>query len=597
MSNYNDTPVNFEHEEKDLLTKQIVANDDLETRDYAEALAIFISTCDTPMTVGIQGDWGMGKTSMLNMIEAFLESQPDKEFGLVNFNTWHYSLFGQDEYLGVAAISGILNQLREQFEINEDNDILKKTTSAIGKVLKSTKLSAFGVSIDPEAAFKPDGQAIDYEDVSQLMLSFKQDFQRLVNHIVSNCTRKGKPIDRLVFFIDDLDRVKPLKALELLESLKNFLDVEHCVFLLAVDYEVVQMGMAEKFGIDLQKQSGKSFFDKIIQLPFSMPSTSYNLARYIGRLLENAGFKVSDADLEFYDEITSVTVGRNPRSIKRVINYVRLIRIIRKKHATIKAKDSADNRKILYALICMQVAWPEVFNYFVKSPTPNTIKNIENWEYLDQIPFIDKLYNRTPNVEQLKGNISAYFDIFFELLDKEEDSVGVLTRKELQPVWELLRIAKLTVEKDFRQPLDVFIDIVQGNDRKGVYSRILQMYRQSKWGTSNHVDYKLSGKRYVTMISNRKQIGSLVSLKSTPLIFRLDIEEKTLKDAIRAEIEDETLGLDYITAVESDSLTGFGQTVIDLGALHQKYGQGSWKTLNTIFQVTIKHYEKKSQTY
>ena len=88
-----------------------------------------------------------------------------------------------------------------------------------------------------------------------------------------------------LFFIDDIDRVKPVKALELLEALKTF-DVKGCVFVLAVDYEVVQIGMADKLGVDLQKLSGKSFFDKIINLPFSMPTQSYSLDKYLEPFLK-----------------------------------------------------------------------------------------------------------------------------------------------------------------------------------------------------------------------------------------------------------------------------------------------------------------------
>lgn len=594
MANYNDSPVHFNDIEVDELPNSIKELDVLNTRDYAEALAEFIKVCDTPMTIGIQGDWGMGKTSMLNMIEAYLESDSEKNYGLVTFNTWHYSLFGQDAYLGIAAIKGILKQLQDKFEIRDEKNLVEKTTGAIGKVLKSTQVSAFGLSINAGALDNPEPGDIQFEDISQLMLSFKENFQRLVDQIIEDSKLTNRPIDRLVFFVDDLDRVKPIKALELLESLKNFLDVENCVFLLAVDYEVVQRGMAEKFGVDLQKLSGKSFFDKIIQLPFSMPSTSYDLAKYIQKLLANAEFKIADDEMDFYEEITTVTVGRNPRSIKRVINYVRLIRIIRKKHATINTKDSKDNRKILYSLICMQVAWPEIFNFFVKSPTPATIKNIEDWEYLDQIPFIDKLYNRTPNVEQLKANISAYFDIFFDLLDHEDDSQGVLTRSELKPVWDILRVARLTVEKDFRQPFDVYADIVRKNDSKDVFRSVLKIYRHSKWVTSSGIDYKLSGKRYVTIVYNRKQIGSLVSLKTNPLIFRVDVEDNILIDYMANELEIEKEKLDFIEALQADTLTGYGKTLVDLQKLYQRFNNDSLKVLNVLFQATSSKFEKKS---
>ena len=75
------------------------------------------------------------------------------------------------------------------------------------------------------------------------MLQFKEEFERLIKEILEQEKYRDYQT-KVVFFIDDIDRVRPEKALELLESLKNFLDVEGCVFILAIDYEVVQIGMA-----------------------------------------------------------------------------------------------------------------------------------------------------------------------------------------------------------------------------------------------------------------------------------------------------------------------------------------------------------------
>ena len=49
-----------------------------------------------------------------------------------------------------------------------------------------------------------------------------------------------------LILLDDLDRIKPIRALELLEAIKNFLDAEKCVFILAVDYSVIEQGMVQK---------------------------------------------------------------------------------------------------------------------------------------------------------------------------------------------------------------------------------------------------------------------------------------------------------------------------------------------------------------
>lgn len=93
-------------------------------------------------------------------------------------------------------------------------------------------------------------------------------FQDVINEA---CRLQHK--SRVVVFVDDLDRLVPGKAIELLEVLKLFLDCENCVFILAIDYDVVVRGAAEKYGFDLhdnseeglkEQEKGKAFFDKII---------------------------------------------------------------------------------------------------------------------------------------------------------------------------------------------------------------------------------------------------------------------------------------------------------------------------------------------
>ena len=123
-----------------------------------------------------------------------------------------------------------------------------------------------------------------YIDISGQMLRFKGEFEKLVALWTDSGVER-----RVVIFVDDLDRIPPAMALELLEAIKNFMDVPGSIFVMALDYEVVQRGMVEKLGIDLQKTSGKAFFDKMIQLPFVVPTTSYELDEYILDLLQRAG--------------------------------------------------------------------------------------------------------------------------------------------------------------------------------------------------------------------------------------------------------------------------------------------------------------------
>ena len=552
----NDKQLQFEVGGKVHINNLIEGKDFLATKDYSRALVEFIEECDTPMTIGVQGDWGIGKTSMMSMIKAQIISSTNasnkKNFGVVWFNTWQFSLFGRDEYLGVAALSELLKILREQFEISESNDYWK----SVKKLASSLSFSFMGVGIDGKKLSEQDDEG--YEDISKVIKQFKEEFDKLIQYIIEQ-----RSLDRIIFFIDDLDRVKPVKALELLESLKNFMDVENCVFVLAVDYEVVQMGMRQKFGVDLQKQSGKSFFDKIIQLPFVMPSSSYDLVNYLKKLIEPivAFNKLTDDDYSNLAEITTLTVGSNPRSIKRVINYISLITKMHKNSNNNQGSFPRHEATILYSVVCLQVAWPEIFNYFLVRPTPDRIRQIENWNHLDTIPFINKLYDRTPNKEELKAKISAYFDLFFEIVDIDGD--GNITNDEFEPVFSVLKKCKYTRFDKFEEPLDKFISSVDSN--KGPVEFLRTIFKRSQWNLSNDIDLKISGKRYSTLVYNRRQIGSLVTMKTEPLLFRIDFNAA---DLIRQMPEID--GADYhkiVYQLTDESKSGFGRTIIDFNQL------------------------------
>lgn len=581
LATNNDKPLNFEvGNRSNKISELIQEKDFLATQDYSIALVEFIKECDTPMTIGIQGDWGIGKTSMMSMIKAQIigsnNSSRKANFGVVWFNTWQFSLFGRDEYLGVAALSELLKIIKEQFDIQESNDNWK----SVKKLASSLSFSFMGVGIDGTKLTS--GEDSEYDDISKVMKEFKEEFHKLIEYII-----ESQKLDRIIFFIDDLDRVKPLKALELLESLKNFLDVQNCVFVLAVDYEVVQMGMRQKFGVDLQKQSGKSFFDKIIQLPFVMPSSSYDLVNYLRKLLEpvEALKEVKEEDYQNLAEITTLTVGSNPRSIKRVINYISLIS---KMHRNDRGWQQSFNRletTILYSVVCMQVAWPEIFNYFLVRPTPDRIKQIENWDHLDTIPFINKLYDRTPNKEELKSKISAYFDMFFSIVDRDGD--GDISEDEFIPVYTVLKKCKYTRFERFQEPLDEFIDLTRGNG--GPDEFLKNVYRKSLWHMSNEVDLKVAGKRYSTLVYKRRQIGSLVTMKTEPLLFRIDFNANEIISLMPPnDYIDHNL---WIYPLQEDSKSGFGRTVIDFRELPSKSTE-SRELLDQLFMAMQKRFIK-----
>ncbi len=559
--------------------EQKVIGDSLNNKPYARALAEFIQSCDTPMTIGLQGDWGIGKTSMMNMIKGCLT---DSYCLKIDFNTWSYSQFKQDEYLALSCLEALIGKVESEMknvsELKKSqslSDKIKTARDRVRGVISAVSVSVPGVSVNLGDV----GDALSgkkekaYEDLAHQMTVFKEEFSSIINEFYK--LRPDK--HRVVIFIDDLDRVKPIKALELLEGIKNFIDVEGCVFVLAVDYEVVQSGMAQKLGVDLQKTSGKSFFDKIIQLPFAMPTNNYELDEYIQDLLIQIQFEAfknesafkKDGASDFFHDITISTVGRNPRSIKRVINYADLLNKIR---SNFRSKDDRVTKKdmqVLYALICMQIAWPELFTYFTRQPNGETIRNLENWEFLDQLPEAKKILERVPDEDAEKNKIATYFDTLFDLLD--EDDSGDIDDKEIEPVLKMMRLAKMTSTEIQERTRDYFIKRFNENNKErqdSVASSFMDdIFRPSRWFTDSDLDYRKSGNRYVTLVHNRKQVGSLISLRSSrrKFIFRLAMPSKKIIDRLNL-FQDDLIDLNKCIRPLSEkesALTGFGNTIID----------------------------------
>ena len=230
---------------------EAIGSDLFEIRQYVDGLAMFIRKCVTPMTVSIQGDWGSGKTSIMNMIK---EELGDSVIP-VWFNTWQYSQFNMGEDLPLSLLGRLIKELKQS---DPSSERIKTTMKAAFKAVKKAGQIAASQVVGSDGMQVLNAFAEDFvngnDDVTNAIDSLKKDFQEFVNEAIE---KQGK--DRVIIFIDDLDRLEPIKAVELLEVLKVFLDCEHCVFVLAIDYSVISIGVKQKYGELIGTDKGKLF--------------------------------------------------------------------------------------------------------------------------------------------------------------------------------------------------------------------------------------------------------------------------------------------------------------------------------------------------
>lgn len=338
---------------------------------YQNALIKFIRLTDTPITIALQGEWGSGKTSLMNQLRYELCDKDDAPYFPVWINTWQFSLMKTPSQAIMSILEGCINQIGALNPNEHKWDESKKKIGGIFKKMAAVgaKVAASTVGVDGEVVDGLFGGDSSESDILQL----KGEIAKLIDEALkSNPSKVG-----FTFYIDDLDRIDPPVAVEILELLKNIFDLDKCVFILAIDYDVVIKGLKSKFGelTDKNEREFRAFFDKIIQLPFSMPVASYNVDTFLVDALQKIEFftskELEDETLaENLSEIARLSVGCNPRSLKRLSNTLSLISIINEGDDDNEENDtnSAQTKLINFALVCMQIAYPFVYNQLAEEP-------------------------------------------------------------------------------------------------------------------------------------------------------------------------------------------------------------------------------------
>lgn len=341
----------------------------LDVIDYSNAMIGFITGCSTPLTIGIQGEWGSGKTSMMNIISNELD---ELKLGTAWVNTWEYAMFRQAGEIVPSVMRGLLENFKSR---SEEKGFwpksLAKNMEKVTSFLQNVGRFAIDVGVEKAIGRRGFTDAVSGSSTNSAVRAEIADIKREIKEILNAVVQSDQnPYQKVVFFIDDLDRIEPSVAVGILEALKNIFDLPHCVFVLAIDYEVVVKGLESKFGpkTESNEREFRSFFDKIIQVPFSMPISAYNIDRLIQSRLDQLGFKVDRDRQEAFKNIVNYTVGANPRSIKRYINTFSLLsRISAMKRSEANQTSGVDDFA-LFSLIGIQIAYPRIYQLILKNP-------------------------------------------------------------------------------------------------------------------------------------------------------------------------------------------------------------------------------------
>lgn len=477
------------------------------------------------ITIGIYGEWGSGKTSFLRMIENKLKHH---QIHTIWFDAWKYD---REENLWAALLQNILNQVgnhgpwyrrillqlrlwRDEFKLRNglwevfrkllglavrlvlvtagiylfslNNDTLTTLLDpwqsaglpipAISFLIKSLSLLISVTALDPFKLFELIFQGklnidyaqfrkrVSYREHIAFVDDFKLEFQQIIYRLDQH-----KP---LVVIIDDLDRCLPERSIQVLEAIKAFLDIEGCVFLLALDKEMIQRSVAAKFRELMIAEDGQEelfktrtlfyeeYMDKIIQLAISLPRLPANQIEHFVKRLS------VDRDIQRCAAIFGVGLPPNPRKIKRVLRAFLFIRDMIS--ADITHHDEI-KPSLIAKLIVLQHQFPYVYEAITEQPallqdlerfysrgdgtessSPSGRLLKEDWDFVRDPKYtLDRLKIRhifTCQIDENDSFIGVSLNRYIALIgtlavvrslltEKTEGTVTLQTR--IEPIWNV----------------------------------------------------------------------------------------------------------------------------------------------------------------
>jgi len=380
-------------------------DDQFRLRDVVEEIAQLCESSPVPATLALYGSWGSGKSSLANLLRAkFIRN---RKVAFARFNAFKYA--------EVPLRRHFISQLADAFKVGDEEfaeglystsrdfrlrvppgkwfGLLKAVLAAViftGVIAVAAGLAyaglsdgAFGAEFEKAMRFGIPGVALAAPLLAAALgllgsyftaettveaPSSDEQFERVFRKLVKKIKSK-KRCERIVIFIDELDRCSPAQVVSALETLRTFLEVKPCIFIVAADQQVLEHALttAARQATPFNRanpyySAGSAYLDKIFQYQLALPPIlPRRLSRFALDLVETR--QGVWAAIPNRAELVSVLVPTHvssPRRVKSLLNsFALLYRLALKRSAAGAIEPAIETRASEIAkLVCLRTEFP-----------------------------------------------------------------------------------------------------------------------------------------------------------------------------------------------------------------------------------------------
>lgn len=327
------------------------SEDALNRKNIAERVFAIINTSDErSRRISICGQWGDGKTSIMNMVK---EKCHDSKFVVAWFNPWLYKT---------------KNDLWVGFRMAFEDAVIRHGRGTNMPFIWTRLMAFFATLVSLKVAQIPIGRALE-----KLIQSSGTPGQNTMKSNIETLLKQYFDGEKVIIFIDDLDRVDdPKITLELLKGIKELLDLRSITFIVAFDEDVV----AQTIEKNMPANSGRLFLEKIIDYRIYVP---HPMQSEIACLMEDnlSNLSVNKAVIMDIQNL----IPTNPRKLKRFLHYLDVL------HPTLERFDDNElNLHLIYIAQLLCLEFPEAIR--------NIIKNSTCQKYFTPVGLVEKHFQK-----------------------------------------------------------------------------------------------------------------------------------------------------------------------------------------------------------
>ena len=290
-------------------------NDLLDRKHLAETLTNLVTDFESPYVVAIDAAWGAGKTTF---IEIWTQVLRNKNYPVVQFNAWENDFAGN----AMVALSSELTDALREYDSNIGKvDEIRETVKKIfeNSVVAGVRFATSGI-VDLDSIGNKGDILASYEESRRLTKQFKENLELFAKKVKEqeNCP--------VVVVIDELDRCRPLYAIELLEAAKHLFSVENIVFVLAINLRELGHSIKAVYGSDFDSHE---YLERFIDITIPLPKAERK--QFMWNLMSERTEGVVSGTGQ-YSQVAKFLImnvlGSPEMSLRRAARYIKRLNIL-----------------------------------------------------------------------------------------------------------------------------------------------------------------------------------------------------------------------------------------------------------------------------